>query len=146
MSTEPTLALQAAIVAALKADSSLTGLIAGRVYDRIPNLHQFPYIRVGDSDEDLPDLADCIDGSEIFSTLHAFSRPQEDATNATQPRGKVEVKRIAGAAKRAIHGANLSLEDNRLILIEHYRTVFLTDPDGLTEHAIIMFRALTEPT
>lgn len=142
MATEPTLALQEAAIAHLKADTTVALLIAERIYDRIPGdptrpppPNIFPYVRLGE-DQDVPDLAECIDGSEIFATFHAFSRAV----------GKPEVKRVAGAVKRALHGADLTLDDNRLLLIEHFRTDFLTDEDGLTEHAIITFRALTEPT
>lgn len=140
MTTEPTLALQKAIVAALKGNVPVTALIAQRVYDRVPDPAglTFPYVRVGE-DEDVPELAECIDGSEVYATIHAFSRPERP------PLGKTEVKRVAGAVKYVLHAADLTLDENRLVLIEHYGTVFRTDPDGLTEHAIITFLARTEP-
>lgn len=142
MATEPTLALQEAALARLKDNAAVADLVAERIFDRIPGdpsrpppPNIFPYVRLGE-DQDVPDLAECIDGSEIFATFHVFSRGY----------GKVEVKRVAGAVKRALHAADLTLDDNKLLLIEHFRTDFFTDDDGLTEHAVITFRALTEPT
>ncbi len=142
MATEPTLALQEAILAALKANSAVAAICGDHIFDRIPGDPNkppppdlFPYVRIGE-DQDVPDLAECIDGSEIFATVDVFSRAY----------GKPECKRLAGAVKRCLHAADLTLDDNRLLLIEHNGTVFTTDPDGLTERAIITFRALTEPT
>lgn len=137
MSTEPTLALQKAIVSTLRADAATIAIVSTRIWDRVkldPNPADFPYVRVGE-DQDIADLAECIDGSELFLTLHAFSRAV----------GKPEVKRLAGAVKRALHERDLDIDDNRLVIFEHDQTLFLTDPDGLTEHAVIRFRALTEP-
>lgn len=133
MATEPTLALQGAILAALNADSDVTDLVSDRIYDRIPKVPTFPYIRLG-QDQDIDDGTDCTDASEIFATIDAFSRGV----------GKPEVKRIAGAVRRALHDADLSLTDNALVLIKYEDTIYRTDPDGLTEHAIIRFKALTE--
>lgn len=142
MATEPTLALQEAIVAALKADTTLTDLISGRVYDRVPGdptrpppTNIFPYVRVG-QDQDIEDGADCIEASEIFAQIDVFSRAY----------GKSEVKSIAGSVRRVLHEADLTLDENALVLIKHENTLYRTDPDGLTEHAILIFRALTEAT
>lgn len=134
---EPTLDLQGAIVARLKADAALAELVSTSVFDRVPGGTAPPYVVVGE-DQDVPDLAECIDGSEIFVTINAYSRSV----------GKPGVKRIAGAVKAALHGAEDALElsdENRLLLIEHNGTIFRTEPDGLTQRAIMTFRALTEP-
>jgi hypothetical protein len=133
---EPTLDLQGAIVARLKADAALAELVSTSVFDRVPST-AMPYVVVGE-DQDVPDLAECIDGSEIFVTINAYSRSV----------GKPGVKRIAGAVKASLHGAEYALElsdENRLLLIEHNGTIFRTEPDGLTQRAIMTFRALTEP-
>ena len=47
MADGPALALQAALVATLKADAGVTAIVAGRGYDEPPQNVAFPYIRLG---------------------------------------------------------------------------------------------------
>ena len=112
------LALQGAIIAALKASAPVTAIVADRVYDHVPRnpatealTAAFPFVAISDWQE-LSDDADCIDGAE--------------------------------AVKRALHKADLDLGDTALVMIEHDGTRTLRDPDGLTSHAVITFRALIE--
>lgn len=137
MTTEPSLELQGAIVTALKASSQVDALIADRIYDKVPAAPTFPYVTVGD-DQVISQHADCMDGStEVFTTLHAWSRGQ----------GKVEAKQVTGAVVTALNFADLPLNGGyRLVLIEHDNTQYLTDPDGLTSHSVILFHALIDET
>lgn len=137
MATEPSLELQGAIINALKADPAVTALIAGRVYDRPPSPVTFPYLVVGD-DQVTQAHAQCLEGStEVFSSLHAWSRAV----------GKVEAKKIAGAVVTALNGAALALSNGyRLVLIEHDNTQHLGDPDGITSHSVIVFHAFVDET
>lgn len=146
MRGEPSLALQATVIAALKADTDVAAIVSGRVYDRIPETHRFPYVRVGD-DQVIANKAECFEGSvTVYSTLHAFSRPQEDSTNATQPRGRVESKLLTGAIIRLLdENTNLAVEDYTLVIFEFEDSTIETEPDGLTEHAMIRFRAELDP-
>ena len=97
--TEPSLALQGAIVAALKASAALGALIGDRVFDRVPAGAVKPYIRIGD-DQVIPDPAECFERSaEVFATLDVFSSAV----------GKPEAKRIAGAIVDALDHAHLDL-------------------------------------
>jgi hypothetical protein len=132
---EPSLALQGAVVSILRTDPDLIGLIAGRIYDRVPTGASFPYVTVGD-DQTLPDHADCLLGStEVFATLHVWSRAI----------GHPEAKTIAGAIVRALNGAEPSLApDYALNQLEHDSTRYLDDPDGLTSHGVVVFRALID--
>jgi Protein of unknown function (DUF3168) len=133
--SEPSLELQGAMVTALKADAALDALIVDRIYDRVPPAPTFPYITVGD-DQVISAHADCLEGStQIFATLHAWSRKP----------GMVETKRISGAIVTALNAAALPLNGGyRLVLLEHDSTQFLIDPDGLTSHAVIVFHALID--
>ena len=131
---EPSLELQRVIVATLKADAAVNALIAGRVYDRVPSPATFPYVVVGD-DQVSQAHAQCLEGStEVFSSLHAWSREV----------GKVEAKKIAGAVVTALNGAPLALTGYRLVLIEHDNTQHLGDPDGITSHSVIVFHAFVD--
>ena len=97
--SDPALAVQKALVGALKADPTLAALVAGRIYDQPPAAAQMPYVSTGE-DQVVPDRADGgYEGSDITVTIHAWSR-------AT---GFPEVKQIA-AAIRIVLAAGLSLD------------------------------------
>jgi len=133
---DPSLELQKAIVARLRADASLTALVAGRVYDAPPVNPTFPYVTLGEADV-LVQRADSYDGSEVSMAVHGWSRAV----------GFPEVKRIAAAIRASLHEAPLVLADGeRLVDVEVTDNRALRDPDGLSSHAVVSVRAFTEPT
>ena len=132
--SDPALGLQGALVVRLKASSALAAIIGDRVYDLPPKGPQYPYLTLGE-DQVIGDDADCYDGSEVYLTLHAWSRAV----------GFPEVKRIVAAMRDALHLAPLAISDHRLVELRYQDARYLRDPDGLTSHAVITFRALLEP-
>lgn len=137
MSTDPSLALQAAFVAAIRALNTEAGT---RVYDRVPRTNNavaagtFPYVHLGTGSV-LPNKADCYNGSEVSLPVHVWSRAV----------GWPEAKRIASAIRAGLDDAELLLDGHTLELLELDRADYLNDPDGLTSHAVLTFRALTQP-
>jgi len=133
--SEPSLALQGALNTALRAASAVTALIETRVYDRVPKDPTFPYVSFGDM-QVLPDQAECLEGSvEIYATIDVWSRTV----------GKVEAKTIAGAIVSLLHNSTaLSPAGYRVVLIQHDSTHHLDDPDGLTSHSAVTFKALLD--
>lgn len=131
---EPSFDIQTAIVAVLKNDSALASIIDGRVYDFVPDKPAFPYVTLGDG-QVIGDLADGMDGREVYIQIDIWSRAV----------GYPETKRIAGLIADAINESNLSLSDNRLLSLQFDGCRYLRDPDGVTRHAAITFRALTDP-
>lgn len=131
------LELQGAIVAALKASIPLQGLIGNpvRLHQDVPANPTFPYVTIGTT-QDIPDLAECIDGWEIFVTLHVWSRDS----------GFAQSKRIGRAIDDALHNASLTLNTHRCLLIERYAARYFLDADPSTKHGVLDFRALVEPT
>lgn len=129
----PSLELQGAVVARLKADAALAAIIGARVYDNVPSAAQFPYVSLGYWQE-TPEDVDCIEGAEIFGRIDVWSRSV----------GKVEALRAAEAVRSAMHHAEMDLTSNALVELEWVRTDVLNDPDGLTVHAIVEVRALIE--
>lgn len=127
------LELQGVIVAALKADATVAGLVGSRVYDSVPPGAVFPYISYGPCDT-LTDDADCITGLDVFIQLDCWSRSV----------GYPEVKKISDAVRDALHDKPLSLTVNALVFLEHRQTRTLRDPDGLTSHAAISLQASVE--
>lgn len=137
--TSPTLELQGAIVARLKANATLTGLVSGRVYDHVPRATdgsltaKFPFVAIQSMDE-ISDQADCIDGAEISIDIDCWSRSV----------GFPEVHRIADAVRTALRGHDFDLAVNAPVYFLHRQTRTLRDPDGLTSHAIITFETFIE--
>lgn len=132
--SDPSLIVQAAIVAALKADPALTILVAGRVYDQPPAAPAMPYVTLGE-DHVMSEAGDGYDGADITLTLHVWSIAI----------GFPEAKRIAAALVAAL-SPDLVLGEGRLIDITYADTRYLREPDGVTSHAVLTFTALTEPS
>lgn len=132
----PELELQGAIVARLKADVGLMALVNG-VYDQPPDTAfatpKESYVTIGEA-QFLRDDATCVNGGEVYLTLHAWSRKV----------GYPVAKQIADAVAESLHLAPLTLATNRLISIMHRQTRVFRDPDGLTSHAVIDFVANVE--
>lgn len=136
MSGGPDLELQAAVYVALVADPTLTGLLAaGRIFQDVPANQSPPYVTIGES-QNVPDLADCIDGSEIFLTMHVITRGG----------GYALAKKIVAAMDDVLHEAELELPAHRLVLMERGGARFFKEVDSLTAHSVVTYRALVEPT
>jgi|SRR6185369_14925886 len=131
--TDPSLELQAALVAKLKGDSGVQAVVGTRIYDEVPNNPTFPYISLGDN-QVIPDKADCIDGSEIFWQIDGWAR------DPAFPR----CKQIAKAVTAALDEVDLSISGYTLIWSELNTTNYLHDPDGITRHVAISFRFLIQ--
>lgn len=129
-------ALRAAIHDALIADTALTTALGGaRIYDEPPRAATFPYVTLGE--------ARLIDASsddgvaqEHQLTLHAWSRKG----------GHREAHVIAGALLQALDDAPLDVEGQRLVNLRFSIADIRREADGRTYHALVRFRALTEPS
>ena len=117
----------------------MAAIIGARVYDHVPRgatgavTAEFPFVAIAGWQE-ITDDVDCVGGSDITVTIDAWSRAV----------GAPEAHRLAAAVKAALHNADLSLTDNALVSFEHESTLTLRDPDGLTTHAVLDFRAFVE--
>lgn len=132
MSDDPTLALQAMLVERLRGNTA-----AGqRVYDRVPaNMATtYPRITIGPG-QALADNADCIEGTESILQVDVWSRAV----------GFPEAKTIAGQVRDLLNGVEPSISGHRVVLLEFQNAQYLNDPDGLTLHVAMAYRALTEP-
>lgn len=129
--SDPSLALQKAFVARLKAAATGAG---SNVYDRVPPEDPFPRITIGEG-QTLKDNQDCRRGSEVFLDVHVWSRAV----------GFGEAKTITSQVRDALDDTALALDGHILDLLDFDEARFLRDPDGITSHVAITFRALTQP-
>ena len=136
MTADSQLAVQAAVVAALRADSSLTGLLAegaASVLDHVPQSTPFPYLVVGESASKAFDTK-TEEGMEQLVTLHSWSTYS----------GMAEIKDIMAAVVAALDRASLTVIGHDLVDISFLSSEAMLDEDGVTRHGLQRFRVLTE--
>jgi hypothetical protein len=135
MTTPASAALRAAVHDALAADAALTSVLGGqKIFDEPPRAAAFPYVTLGEArvaDYSTGDTS----GEEHQLTLHAWSRQG----------GHKEAHVIAGALLQALDDAPLTLTDHRLINLRFAVADVRREADGRTYHALVRFRAVTEP-
>lgn len=131
----PALALRAAIHAALVADVALVALLgAPRVHDVPPGDADFPFVTLGEAV--VADWSTATEaGTEQALTLHVFSRSG----------GRAEAFAIAARLQATLHDAALALDGHRLANLRATTAEVRRESDGRTFHALVRFRAVTEP-
>jgi hypothetical protein len=135
MPTAASAALRAAVHDALAANAALAALLGGaKVYDEPPRAAAFPYVTLGETR--IADWSTGTDtGQEHQLMLHAWSRQG----------GHREAHLITGALLQALDDAPLTLADHRLINFRFAVADVRREADGRTYHALVRFRAVTEP-
>jgi hypothetical protein len=128
-------ALRAAVHAALTTDGALIAALGGpKIYDEPPREAAFPYVTLGETR--ISDLSvDNEPGLEHQLTLHAWSRQG----------GHLEAHAIAGTLLQALDDAPLALSGHRLVNFRFATADVRREADGRTYHALVRFRAVTEP-
>jgi hypothetical protein len=128
-------ALRAAIHDALVANAGLVALLGGpHIYDEPPQTPAFPYVTLGEARiEDLS--GDDTPGQEHRLILHAWSRQG----------GHREAHLIAGALLQALDDAALAPVGHHLVNLRFSVADIRRETDGRTYHALVRFRAVTEP-
>ncbi|MFZ2252620.1 MAG: DUF3168 domain-containing protein [Minisyncoccia bacterium] len=129
---DPALPLQKAMYDAL-AGSTVVMAIASDVYDRIPPDAAFPYVSLGPV-QVIQDFDQCHDGAEVYAQVDCWSRAV----------GMVEVKTLAAAVSDVLDAA-LTLVGHEVLIHEVQNIRYLTDPDGLTSHAVVEMHYFTQP-
>jgi hypothetical protein len=135
MPTAASAALRAAVHDALTNNPALIAALGGtKIYDEPPREAAFPYVTLGEMR-----VANFSSGSEPGLehqlTLHAWSRQG----------GQREAHVIAGALLQALDDAPLALSGHRLVNFRFAVADVRREADGRTYHALVRFRAVTEP-
>lgn len=133
--SDPSAAMQKAVVARLKAVSGVTNLVAQRIHDRAPENVVYPFVQIGYF-QSVDDSADCVDCCEVSIEIHVWSEAV----------GQVEAKAIASAVRAALHRHVPTLDDPFAPVgeIEHRDTRLMGGGDGVRTHAVATFRAIVE--
>jgi hypothetical protein len=133
----PDLELQGAVVAVISADTDVKSLIGSPPRINPAQFTTWPgsYIMIGEG-HSVPDLAECIDGSEVYLDIHIWSRKDTSFADA---------KKIAATIWAALRAASITLTENRLLTLLPEGQQYLRDPDGQTLHVVLTLKALCEP-
>jgi len=127
--------LQHAVYTALSASGELTALLGGsRIYDVVPHAAAYPFITMGQTSS--TDWGTGIeDGEEHIMTLHVWSSYG----------GRSEAQVIMGSIRDTLHTARLSLSGHNLINLRQQFSDIRREPDGVTIHGLLRYRATTQP-
>lgn len=140
--TDPALALQNAIEATLRGSVEMKaamGLETVRLYTMsAPTGAPHPYVIIGE-DQILDDSTECADSSEVYTTVHVWTRDPADVSAS-----RAQAKSIAGVVRSALKGP-MTVMGFDLVLQDFDSTRHLSDPDGLTAHAVVSHRFLLDP-
>lgn len=129
---DPTLEIQSAILARLKATSAVTALVpAERIRDiPKPEWAELDYVSIGPSDYRTDDF-DCAYGGEVMIQIDCWS-----------VRGLSPVRQIADAVRKALRGWEPTLTTNALVTFDHWRTDYVRNPP--INQASIRYTAIVE--
>ncbi|WP_292052151.1 DUF3168 domain-containing protein [Brevundimonas sp. UBA5866] len=140
--TDPSLAVQAAVEAALRTSDVVQESFAPdsvRVYVMAPPLDApFPHILIGD-DQVIGHDTECASSSEVAVNVHVYAR------EATPVQSRAKAKRIAGAVRMALT-RQLTLEGHVCDDWIYDDTQHMTDPDRLTAHSVVRLTYWTTAT
>ena len=119
----------------LVADGALTALLGGaQVYDEPPRGAAFPYVTLGEARID-----------RFLDRQRARRGAPAHAARLVAPGRPQEAHLIAGALLQALDDAPLTLADHRLVNLRFAVADVRREADGRTYHALVRFRAVTEP-
>ncbi len=125
--------IQVSIYEELTGYYHLSSMVGDRIYDRVPQNSDYPYLVLGD-DTSLPWDTDNTTGSENTLTLHVWSRYY----------GRKEVKDIMKAIYDCLHRKNIEVSGAHTVLCQHEFSESFLDPDGITTHGVIRFRIIID--
>ncbi|MGH6859931.1 MAG: DUF3168 domain-containing protein [Phyllobacterium sp.] len=133
--TSAGLELQKALLAVLKADKTVEKLVGGRIYDRVPEKADFPYVTLGSSS--IYDWSTATErGGEHLFTLHVWDRAG----------GRTTVFRIMDAIDRLLFEPELALADHRLVNLDLQYSQARAEDNRDGYLGILRYRAVTEET
>ena len=124
-------ALQTAVFSKLSTDSNLTSVLKAKIFDDVPEETPYPYVQLGEDtaiDYGTKDQT----GSEVSVNVDVWSRY----------RGSLEAKNIMDRVHTLLHDSSLSVTGSNFINMRFEFSDIIRDPDGITRHGVMRFRAI----
>ena len=124
-------ALQTTIYSTLSSDNTLTNTLGAGVFDEVVENATYPFVALGEEtaiDYSTKDL----DGGEFTINIHVWS----------QYKGAKQTKEIMDRIHDLLHDSSLSVSGFNLANLRFEFSDILRDPDGITRHGVMRFRAI----
>jgi hypothetical protein len=124
-------ALQSAIYSSLSNDNTLTQVLGAGVFDEVTEGATYPFVALGEEtavDYSTKNLV----GGETTINIHIWS----------QYKGSKETKNIMDKIHDLLHDSNLTVSGFNLINLRFEYSDIMRDPDGVTRHGVMRFRAI----
>ena len=124
-------ALQSTLYSALNV-SAITSTLSCGVYDEVIEGNSYPFITLGEetvTDYSTKNLV----GAETTVNIHIWSRYK----------GSKQTKQIMDKVHDLLHDVSLTVSGVNLINLRFEFSDIMRDPDGITRHGVMRFRAIT---
>ena len=124
-------ALQTTVYSTLSNDNTLTNTLGAGVFDEVVENASYPFVALGEEtaiDYSTKDL----DGGEFTINIHVWS----------QYKGAKQTKEIMDRIHDLLHDSSLSVSGFNLANLRFEFSDILRDPDGITRHGVMRFRAI----
>lgn len=135
-------AIQKGVFAALASDLRVQEFFGGadpdaiRIYDEVAEPEPvFPYITLGATEVNDDGNTCSEDSVEVFQTVHVWSQNEG---------GQAFCKRVCGPVRRALN-SEIAIAGQITVSGQFESARFMVDPDGITQHGILVFRYLLDP-
>ena len=123
--------LQSAVYSGLNV-SAITSTLSCGVYDEVIEGNSYPFITLGEETA-IDYSTNNLVGAETTINIHVWSRYK----------GSKETKEILDKIHDLLHDVNLSVTGVNLINLRFEYSDIMRDPDGITRHGVMRFRAIT---
>lgn len=134
-SGDATSAVHTALITALKANSAVSALVAGRVFEWAQESEPYPQIAIGDYVSEPWDTDSAV-GTDLEITVHTW---------ATGDNGRIVARQIGEAVSTRLHRNALAVTDFTVVTIQRTVATVVRD-DANMAHGIFRFRVLLEYT
>ena len=124
-------ALQSSIYTALNVSAITTTLACG-VYDEVVEGNTYPFITLGEETA-IDYSTNNLVGAETTINIHIWSRYK----------GSKQTKQILDKIHDLLHDVSLTVSGVNLINLRFEYSDIMRDPDGITRHGVMRFRAIT---
>ena len=124
-------ALQSSIYTALDVSAITTTLACG-VYDEVVEGNSYPFITLGEETA-IDYSTNNLVGAETTINIHVWSRYK----------GSKQTKQILDKIHDLLHDVSLTVSGVNLINLRFEYSDIMRDPDGITRHGVMRFRAIT---
>jgi hypothetical protein len=124
-------ALQTTIYSTLANDNTITSTLSAGVYDEVLEGASYPFVSLGE-ETSIDYGTKNENGGETTINIHIWS----------QYKGAKETKQIMDRIHDLLHDSNLTVTGFNLVNLRFEYSDILRDPDGVTRHGVMRFRAI----